>query len=90
LPFVVPTAIQAARKLEIQARFSAIGGDFFTDVLPPANLYLLRLILNDWNDHACIEILRNCRRSINPSGRLIVSEMVRENPQRRIPNHFLT
>ena len=75
LSHVVPSAIKAAEDLGLQDRFSAVAGDFFVSV-PPADLYLLKLILHDWNDDACISILKNCRRAIHPGGRIVVVEML--------------
>jgi hypothetical protein len=74
LPHVIPTAIKAARALGLQDRFSVVAGDFFGVALPPADLFLLKLILHDWSDEACLSILKNCRRAINPGGRILVVE----------------
>ena len=30
--------------------------------------------LHDWRDEACLSILKNCRRAINPGGRILVAE----------------
>jgi O-methyltransferase domain/Dimerisation domain len=76
LPHVVPTAMTEAVKLGIQNRFSVIAGDVLTTHLPSADLYLLKLILHDWNDRDALAILRNCRRAINPGGRIIVVEQL--------------
>jgi hypothetical protein len=73
---VVGAAMSAAFKRGLGNRFCTVAGDFFTDALPPADLYLLKLILHDWDDEACLRILRNCRRSINEGGRLVVAEMI--------------
>jgi O-methyltransferase domain/Dimerisation domain len=76
LPAVVPTAIQAAEELGLQQRFSVFAGDFFQDTIPPADLFLLKMIMHDWNDDACLAILQNCRRAINPGGRIVVAEVI--------------
>jgi len=76
LPSVTPAAQEAGHELGLHDRFSVVAGDFFHDALPPADLYLLKTILHDWNDEACLAILRNCRQSINPGGRIVVAEML--------------
>lgn len=76
LPHVVPTAIKAAEELGLEDRFSVVGGDFLATEPPPADLFLLKLILHDWNDETCLSILKNCRRAINPGGRILVIEML--------------
>jgi len=76
LPHVVPTAIEAAREQGLEARFSATGGDFLTDALPAGDLYLLKLILHDWDDQTCATLLANCRKSIRANGRVIIAEQL--------------
>ena len=77
LAHVLHSAKDAAISRGLQERFTAIAGDFFVDV-PPADLFLLKWILHDWNDEACLSILRNCRRSVRPGGRIAVVEMIVE------------
>ena len=57
-------------------RMEAISGDFFESVPTGADAYLLRFILHDWDDAAAGLILGSVRRSIKPTGRLIVIESV--------------
>lgn len=71
LPHVVPDAEAAARKDGLQERFTAFGGDFFESV-PPADLYVLKYVLHDWDNESCIRILKNCRASLQEGGRIIV------------------
>ncbi|MFF0156944.1 methyltransferase [Streptomyces sp. NPDC005263] len=75
LPHAVGSARGAAEKRGLSDRFSAVAGDFFTEV-PPADLYLLKTILHDWDDDQCTDILRNCRSAVNEGGRALVVEMV--------------
>jgi hypothetical protein len=71
LPQIVPYAAAAARKDGLQERLNTVGGDFFESV-PPADLYVLKYILHDWDDQNCIQILTNCRAALQDGGRLIV------------------
>jgi len=57
-------------------RCATAGGDFFTDALPGADVYVLAQILHDWDDEQALAILRNCRRSIMPGGRVLLLEQV--------------
>jgi hypothetical protein len=75
LPHVVEGARRAAEKAGLADRFTAVAGDFFSDV-PPADLYLLKMILHDWDDAQCTTILRNCRSAVRTGGRALVVEMV--------------
>lgn len=81
LPHVVEGARAEAEKRGLSARFSAVAGDFFEDV-PPADLYLLKTILHDWDDDQCTAILRRCRSAVNEGGRALVVEMVIGEPGR--------
>lgn len=78
LPHVVPTATAASIELGLQDRFSVMAGSFLEEDPPAADLYLLKLIMHDWNDETCLSILRRCRRAINQNGRIIVVEQILE------------
>lgn len=51
-----------------------IAGDFFTDPLPPADLYALGRILHDWPDSKCRTLLRKIYEALPPAGALLVAE----------------
>ncbi|TDD57282.1 methyltransferase [Nonomuraea terrae] len=74
-PDIVPSAMEAAAADGLADRFGVVGGDFFEEV-PAGDLYLLRHILHDWNDDDCVRILSNCRRSLNPGGRVAIVELL--------------
>jgi hypothetical protein len=71
LPHVIPDALEAARSDGLLNRFTAFGGDFFESI-PPADLYVLKYILHDWEDESCVRILKNCRASLREGGRIVV------------------
>ncbi len=75
LPHAVAGAQREARKRGLDARFTAAPGDFF-EAVPEADLYLLKLILHDWDDTQCVQILRNCRSAVRAGGRALIVEMV--------------
>ncbi len=56
------------------ARCDWQAGDFFERVPGPVDHCLLRLILHDWPDDDAVTILRNCRASLVPNGRILVIE----------------
>ena len=74
-PQVVASARANAVKFGLHERVTALSGDFFESV-PQADLYLLKHILHDWDDDACICILKNCRRALHPGGRIVVIELL--------------
>ncbi|MFJ7075616.1 methyltransferase [Streptomyces sp. NPDC098781] len=71
LPHIVPAAAEAARADGMAERFTVVGGDFFEEV-PPADLYVLKYILHDWDDDSCVRILKNCASSLLEGGRVVV------------------
>ncbi|MFI6374721.1 methyltransferase [Streptomyces sp. NPDC050546] len=75
LAHAVEGARSEAEKRGLSDRFSAVAGDFFAEV-PPADLYLLKTILHDWDDAQSATILRSCRSAVNEGGRALVVEMV--------------
>ncbi|KAG7657208.1 Winged helix DNA-binding domain superfamily [Arabidopsis suecica] len=52
-----------------------IGGDMF-DEIPRGEVILMKWILHDWNDEKCVEILKNCKKALPETGRIIVIEMI--------------
>ena len=76
LPHVVASARDHLEAAGIQSRCRIIGGDFFKEVPPEGDAYLLAQILHDWDDERCIAILVQCRRVMSDEGRLLVVELV--------------
>lgn len=71
-PHVVATAVPA----HANDRYRAIAGNFFNGLPKGADVCLLKWILHDWDDTAAIDILRSCRSSMRPSGKVLVIEHV--------------
>ena len=55
-------------------RLELIGGDFFVDELPAADLYLLMDLLHDWVDTDAARILSAVRRAAPPQARVLIIE----------------
>jgi hypothetical protein len=75
LPYAIDDAIAETRRQGLADRCAIQAGDFFTAV-PKAGLYLLKLVLRDWNDDMCVRLLRVCRRAMAPAARLVVLDFV--------------
>lgn len=50
--------------------------DFFEEVPPGADAYLMRHIIHDWKDEPSIQILKNCRKAVPSHGKLLLVEAV--------------
>ncbi len=52
------------------------AGDFFSAVPAGADTYLMKHIVHDWHDEACLTILGHIRRAMGPQARLLILEPV--------------
>ena len=69
---VAPVAVPP----ELEGRFAVAAGDFFATVPAGADAYLLKHILHDWGDEACLTILGHIRASLAPGGRVLILEQL--------------
>lgn len=77
--FDLPHVIEAARAhieaSDIADRCTMVAGNVFEGV-PSADAYIMKQIIQDWDDNQCIHILSNCRQAMKPGGRVLVAEQV--------------
>ena len=70
-----PSVIARAQKDQhvttkgIAGRCRLESGNFFEAVPKSGDVYIMKSILHDWNDEACVKILANCRTAMNEQGR---------------------
>jgi hypothetical protein len=76
LPGVIERAAPAIAAAGLSERLRTVATDFFREVPSGADAYLMRHIIHDWTDQQAIDILRNVRRAMGESGRLLVIESV--------------
>lgn len=69
-------ARDTVRAAGLAERCEVTSGDFFAAVPPGSDLYLLKSVLHDWDDHRAATILRRCRAALPPHGRLLIVEPV--------------
>jgi O-methyltransferase domain len=75
LPHVIAGVTDHARQRGVAQQVTGIAGNFFESV-PGADIYLLKSILHDWDDQACVALLSNIRHAMEPQARLFIVEMV--------------
>ncbi|KAM9566672.1 acetylserotonin O-methyltransferase isoform 2-T2 [Guaruba guarouba] len=51
-----------------------LGGDFFNDSIPEAELYILSKILHDWDDDKCRQLLAKVYKACKPGGGVLLVE----------------
>jgi len=77
--FDLPEIVSGAAKVLARAgqtdRIEVVAGDFFVSV-PKADVYVLSVVLHDWDDRSCGRILRSIADAAEPGARLVVIEMV--------------
>jgi hypothetical protein len=75
-PPVIELAIQD-NFLDIHKnRVAFVGGDFFEAVPSGADIYILKQVIHNWQDSESIKILSNCRKAMQPNGRVLVIDEV--------------
>jgi hypothetical protein len=80
--FELPEVIAAGREqfpvadASIAARLEYVGGDMFRDGLPPADAFVLKMIIHDWDDARCVSLLENCCKRIDANGRVLCIDAV--------------
>lgn len=77
VPDLIPVAQERfpVNDTAVAKRLEYVGGDMF-DSVPPADVYIMKHIIHDWEDERCIRLLENCRRSMQGDGRVICVDSV--------------
>jgi hypothetical protein len=76
LPHVVADAWPRVESLGLASRCEIASGDFFQAV-PPADSYLMKSIIHDWDDARAVAILKNCAAAMRGrNGKVILLDLV--------------
>lgn len=68
-----------AQRMGMSDRCEYKAGNMF-EAVPSADAYMMKLILHDWNDDECVQILQNQYRAANAGGRVFLVEHVIPDP----------
>ena len=89
--FDLPNAERGALKTfqdnGVADRCNFVGGDFFKDVPNGGDAYVVSGVLHDWGNEQCLQILRNCRRRVSDTGRLLVIDIVLSD-EKNVPDTY--
>jgi len=88
MPHVVAGAHEGPLK-SMMERCTLASGDMFSSVPAGADAYIMKHIIHDWPDDVCIKILKACRKSVNPGGKLLVVDHVIQPGNDFAPGKFL-
>jgi acetylserotonin O-methyltransferase len=76
LPHAIGLAKSMVEASPVKDRLQVVGGDFFTDPLPPADLYALGRILHDWDEEKIDRLLAKIYAALPEGGGLLIAEKV--------------
>ena len=76
LPEVAPVFEEFVEQNGLQGRLQFVGGDFFSDDLPPADVFLMGHILHDWNLDEKRMLIGKAHAALPEGGALIVYEAI--------------
>ena len=70
------SVFDASLPADLKGRVSFLSHDFFKPMPVQADLYLIKLILHDWPDKQCVEILRGLRPALKPGAKVLFVDYV--------------
>jgi hypothetical protein len=76
LPHVITEATPTLKSYGLGDRLTAVGGDFFETVPAAGDVYLLSMVLHDWNDHDATRLLTNIRDNAASGAQVLAFELV--------------
>jgi predicted O-methyltransferase YrrM len=82
LPVVEPIAKRTIEAAGLSERVTALGGDFFADPLPRADVITMGLILHDWNLERKMHLIKAAYDALPEGGAFIVVENLIDNARR--------
>jgi len=82
LPVVEPIAKRTIEAAGLSERVKAVGGDFFADPLPKADVITMGLILHDWNLEGKTHLIKAAYDALPEGGAYIVIENIIDDARR--------
>ncbi|MFI0787275.1 methyltransferase [Streptomyces lydicus] len=67
-----PDVAEHAARTGVAERVSFVGGDFFTDALPPSDVLVIGHVLADFSPEQRTALVRSAYRALRPGGALVV------------------
>jgi O-methyltransferase domain/Dimerisation domain len=82
LPKVAPIAQRRIDRMQLGERVSAVGGDFFADPLPKADVITMGMILHDWNLENKKTLIKKAYDALPPGGAFVAIEALIDDARR--------
>jgi hypothetical protein len=74
LPAVITSAREYLAARSVGARVDCVPGDFFQAVPAGGDVYVLQVVIHDWDDAAALRILTTCARAMHDDSRVLLIE----------------
>ena len=74
--FDLPSVINETSPEDIGPRCDLVKGDFFRSVPEGPDIYILKEVVHNWDDHRVGLLLRRCRQAMRPESRLMICDSV--------------
>ena len=84
-PLVLAEARALLARRNLGHRVALTPGDLFGGISASADVYLLKNVLHDWADDACLQILRTAKSTMSPGSTLVVIELLQERDRATYP-----
>ncbi len=85
VPDVADAASQRVREDGLADRCEVLAGDFFQAVPRSGDAYILKSVIHDWDDARSTMILANIAQAMEPTGRLLLVEMLLDDRVHQTP-----
>lgn len=79
LPQTAGRAREHLKPMGLAERCQVVEGDMFEKIPSGGNLYVLSKVLNNWDDHRAVMVLRQVAAVMQPDARLLLVEMLKSN-----------
>jgi 16S rRNA G1207 methylase RsmC len=83
LPPVLPIAQRHLDAIGVAEKVTLVGGDFFVDELPRADVIVMGNILHDWDEGQKKSLIGKAREALTDGGRLIAVENIIDDARRQ-------
>lgn len=87
--YVVAETKNSIRQKGFDERCATEAGSFFEFIPENADAYLMKMVLHDWNDEQCLQILKNCQKAMKPGSKLLVLDAVIPEGNEPHPGKFM-
>jgi SAM-dependent methyltransferase len=86
LPHAREGALELFASRGLGSRAAYVAGSFFETPPPPADAYVMKSVIHDWDDARSLRILGNCREALRDDARLLLIEPPAGAPDDGNPN----